>query len=178
LFDPEVQSWLSRCPGLRHAATDAQLPVPDRLTWHEKPDDESCFVCGGSGLVQSHVLQRFADPAYDAVISAPVRCGRTRICGWERLRVFGEKELSEVQGHRWANRNDLYALPKAIADRWARVLREEARAWARQSPEERAEQRQQIRESLARLSHRHAIRAKRLAVLDLRFGVAPEERAG
>lgn len=128
-----LESFLKQHPQLLQSPTvsEQQAQAADRVVWEDLPDFCECYCCNGTGLVTAEAMRRFVNPSYDPLISLPVRCTRSDICGLERQRFqdpdAGDRQL---EFHRYQARVELPELPKPVADRIHRDLKQEAKAAA------------------------------------------------
>ena len=128
----ELQAWLAQHPTVSGPPVATTQQRPSAEVWRERPDSCSCHCCDGTGLVSVDVVQRFVNPEYDAVMSPPVRCLRSPICGRE-VRQWNDPEVGprEQTSRRYESRPELPELPSAIAERIHQALKAERRAMAR-----------------------------------------------
>lgn len=125
-----LEQWLAQHPELTAPPGAAEPPPGDEAVWVERPDDACCYCCNGTGIVADAVMLSF-NPLYDLLMSPPVRCLRSPVCGGE-TRTFTDGELGarRVTVRRYEHRDELLAMPNEIAEVFHRQRKTAAREQA------------------------------------------------
>lgn len=126
-----LTEWLKANPQVVGSPwSRAERQVEEAELWRDVPDTRCCHCCNGTGLVSDEAVKRFINPEYDPVLSPPIRCLRSPICGIERVPVSNDNSHSMLERRRFEHRTELPELPRPVADRIHQTLKAERREMA------------------------------------------------